>query len=193
MSTGQLILILVDKEEKVKGKKIVSSNKLSHLGLTRICYRTPLGGRTERDAQVRTNIYFRGLPGELPLPCRISGIFTEYYNWVYFSLVPCSICRRFLHCVSHKEGHTPRKLKKPGRGTLRAWHSRKLHYWKIVESYLILKHDLTYWGLERGPIGAGLRITTSMVQSSYHLRRHHQRDCISIDCWKHYQTLGWPW
>ena len=43
----------------------------------------------------------------------------KHHNWEYLPPVPCGILRKILHCGSHEEGHSPRKLEKPGRGVLR--------------------------------------------------------------------------
>ena len=77
MITGQLILILGDKQEEVKGKEeSIFTNGLSHLGLTRNNSIIPLRGMHGTAFKVGTNRQIWGLAGALPLPYSISGIST---------------------------------------------------------------------------------------------------------------------
>ena len=126
-------------------------------------------------------------------PINISGVYPGHYPFhvvsveLVLNIITGCVSPQFhvvfdkkIHCGSHEEGNTPRKLGKPGRETIRACYSRKHHSWKIVASYLIINHAPTYWGLERGTTWYGLPRNTSRVQYTDHPRVNDRTDWIRV-------------
>ena len=92
---------------------------LSHLGLPCLCPRSPPAGSVCRDTYMGTKCMDRSLSWTCDIIHRVSGPIIEHQNGSCLPPVPCGLCQHNIHCESHEEGHSNRKLEKPGRGALR--------------------------------------------------------------------------
>ena len=108
--------------------------RLPHLGLPIICTRTPTAGRAGRATQIGTKGNNQSISWTIPISLRVSGPSIKHQNWECFPPVPYGIWLHIIHCDTHEEGNSPRKLEKPDRWSLRACYAGKLHSFKIVAS-----------------------------------------------------------